>query len=78
MFKGESVHITLTANEALVLFDALTRFCETDTLEIEDQAEQQALWKLLAQFEKQLVEPFRQDYRELLAAARDRLRDVVE
>ena len=75
---GKSVKIELTADEALVLFDFLSRYCDTDVLSVEDQAEQRALWNLLCVFEKQLLVPFLQDYGELLATARDRLRDVVE
>ena len=75
---GKPVQFELTADEALVLFDLLSRYCDTDVLAVEDQAEQRALWNLLGLFEKQLVEPFRLDYGELLATARERLRDVVE
>ena len=75
---GKPVQIELTADEALVLFDFLSRYCETDVFSIVDQAEQRALWNLLGLFESQLVEPFCPEYLELLGAARDRLRNVVE
>ena len=77
---GKSVKIELTADEALVLFDFLSRYCDTDVLAVEDQAEQRALWNLLCVLEKQQLidEPCGQNYSELLSAARDRLRDVVE
>jgi len=42
---------------------------------LEDQAEQRALWNLLCVLERQLVEPLRPEYVELLRRARERLRD---
>ncbi len=75
---GEPVRLELTADEALVLFEFLTRYGESSSLNIVDQAEQRALWNLQCLFEKQLVEPFRPDYVELVEAARNRLRDTTE
>lgn len=69
--------IDLGADEALVLFEFLQRFSESDSLTIQDQAEQRALWNLCCLLEKQLVAPFASNYQELLASARDRLRDKV-
>jgi hypothetical protein len=65
----------LTDNEALVIFEFLSRFSETSKLDIIDQAESRALWNLRAVLEKQLVEPFMPNYLELLRRARDELRD---
>lgn len=75
---GDSVRLELTADEALVLFEFLSRYSDSNILAIEDQAEQRALWNLLCLLEKQLVEPFRPDYSQLLQQARDRLRDPVD
>jgi len=75
---GEPIRLELTADEALVLFEFLSRYSESDSLSVVDQAEQRALWNLQCLFERQLVEPFRPDYAALLAAARDRLRDSTE
>jgi hypothetical protein len=69
------VQISLTADEALVLFELLWRFSDTNTLAIVDQAEQRALWNLQCVLEKQLIAPFNTDYSELLRCARERLRD---
>ena len=44
----------------------------------EAQAEERALWNLHCLLQKQLVEIFHPDYKALLAAARDRLRDPTE
>lgn len=75
---SEPVRLELTADEALVLFEFLSRYSESDQLSIVDQAEQRALWNLQCLFERQLVEPFRSDHEEQLAAARERLRDSAE
>jgi len=61
--------------KALVLFELAHRYTESGHLETVDQAEQRALWDLCALLEKELVEPLDPAYSELLAAARDRLRD---
>ena len=70
-----SVFVELTLDEALVLYEFLHRYTESDQLDIADQAEQRALWNLLAVLEKILVEPFDARYVELVTAARERLRD---
>jgi len=69
------VTITLTADEALVLFELTRRFSDTDKLTIEDQAEERALWNLCCIFEKKLVILIDIAYSAALQAARDRLRD---
>lgn len=69
------VQFELTIDEALVLFELLQRFSESDALTLEDQAEQRVLWNLCCVMEKTLSEPFAVNYAELLAQARDRLRD---
>jgi hypothetical protein len=69
------VTVQLTADEALVLFEFLQRFSETEVLSIQDQAEERALWNVGCLLEKSLSEPFAGNYQELLAQARDRLRD---
>ena len=71
----QSITISLSHDEALVLFEWLTQFNAAPENEFEDQAEQRALWNLEAALESVLTEPFRPDYQELLAAARSRLRD---
>lgn len=70
------VSIGLSRDEALVLFEWLAR---TGTAEhpadFEDQAERRVLWDIGAKLESVLVEPLREDYAELLFAARTRVRD---
>ena len=72
-----NVEISLTADEALVLFECLSRFSDSGALSIVDQAEERALWNLCALFQKTLLPPFQDDYLEQLKQARDRLRDDV-
>lgn len=71
---AEPILLEFSRDEALVLFELLSRFSNSGSLALEDQAEEVALWGLTGMFEKVLVEPFREDYAELLNAARDRLR----
>ena len=75
MANGDLVRIELTGDEALVLFEFLQRFSKSDTLVLEDQAEQRVLWDLTCILEKALVQPFTANYGELLSQARDRVRD---
>jgi hypothetical protein len=74
---SEKVSLELTASEALVLFEFLSRFTSEDVLKLEDQAEKQVLWDLCASLESILVEPFANNYKELLERARVEVRDSV-
>lgn len=76
--EARHIDLRLTPDEALVLFELLSRYSDSDELRIEDQAEQRALWNLCCLLEKQLVEPFKPDYIELLQSARNRLRDAYD
>ena len=70
------VELKLTKDEALVLFEFLCRFSNDDALAIDDQAEERALWNLQCVLEKVIMEePFSPDYKSILEAARNRLRD---
>ena len=69
------LRIELSQDEALVLFDFLSRFDADDDLRVEDRAEEVVLWRMLAVLEKSLVEPFMPEYRSLLLEARGRVRD---
>jgi hypothetical protein len=76
--ERDEVVITLTRDEALVLFECLSR-TDSRTNDLgdlaEDQAEQRALWNLTCLLERVLAEPLSPNYTELLGAARSRLRD---
>ena len=66
--------IELTQEEALVLSDLLYRISEKEEY-YEDIAEQYVLWIIEAQLDKKLVEPFQKNYRELVEASRDHVRN---
>jgi len=74
--KREEIKVTLFRNQALVLFELLSRFTEEGNLSVEDQAEARVLWDLLADLETVLDEPFRENYAELLSKARTKVRDT--
>ncbi|HVU88321.1 MAG TPA: hypothetical protein VHD36_13455 [Pirellulales bacterium] len=67
------VEVRLTHDEALVLFELLSRYSNCDVLEVKDPAEQIALWNLCCMLEKVLVEPWQGDYQALLDHARARM-----
>ncbi len=70
----EDIEVPLTPDEALVLFDWLHRVEDSkEDLPVEHHGERVALWHLSALLERELVEPFRADYRSLVEAARQRL-----
>ena len=72
----KSLNLTISKEEALVLFDFLARFNESEQSDVfEDQAEQKTLWVLEGQLEKQLVEPFKPDYKDIIKHARNKIRD---
>lgn len=76
---AEEISIGLTRDQALVLFDWLARSSDAgEPAAFADQAEQRALWDVEAMLESVLVEPFRDDYREVLEGARRRLRVANE
>ena len=75
---NEPVRLALTNDEALVLFEFLSRFDDTDTLTIQDQAEKRVLSNVHGLLQKQLIEIFHPDYNLLLNAARNRLRAPVD
>lgn len=72
---SKEVNITLTEDEAWVLFELTRRFSDSDKLNIEDQAEERALWNLCCIFEKTLHQESAIEYKEFIAQCRNRLRD---
>ncbi len=72
---SENVILTTSKSEAIVLFDFLVRFNKQVPKELfVDQAEQRVLWNLEAYLEKQLTEPFLDNYPEIVERAREELR----
>jgi hypothetical protein len=74
----DTVRLELTKQEAIVLFELLSRYSNTDVLNIEDQAEQRALWNVCCLLESVLAEPFHPSYGEILSDVRDALRDAAD
>lgn len=72
---NNDVTLHLSAIEALVLFELLTRYSEEDRLEIIDQAEQRALWNVQAQLEPMMDIINNPRYVDEVAEARAALRD---
>lgn len=76
MKQSDETTIKLNKDEALVLFEFLSRINDKELKEIfEDQAEQKVLWILEGQLEKQLVEPFKPEYNDIIKEARNKIRD---
>ncbi|MGN6109572.1 MAG: hypothetical protein ACTHU0_30975 [Kofleriaceae bacterium] len=73
---GDSVHVELSHDQALVLFEWLSRFDESGDPAFVDPGEQAALWVLEGSLESKLSEQFRPNYLELVAQARERVRDT--
>ena len=71
------VTIAMNRDEAIVLFEFLTRYSDAPRqLTIEHQSEQRALWDLQAQLESALHEPINNpSYEERVAEARESVRD---
>ena len=69
----ESVGVNLSKDEALVIEDALFELDESDNRGVFDEAQWTAIWRLMGQLEKSLAEPFRDNYAELLSAAKRRI-----
>jgi hypothetical protein len=67
------MNLSLTQDQALVLFEWLTREDDKGGLPIAHEAEQKVLWNIEAQLERALIEPLQGDYAALLMAARERL-----
>ena len=68
------VAVTLTSDEALVLFELLHRWEDSGEIDtVLMPGEQTALWALSGRLESILVEPFEGNYRELVGYARQRL-----
>jgi hypothetical protein len=72
---SKEVNITLTEDEAWVLFELTRRFSDSEKLDIQDQAEERALWNLCCIFEKSLHQESDSEYKDFIAQCRARLRD---
>jgi hypothetical protein len=75
---SEDIKISLTHDEALVLFEFFARFQESDQFALRHNSEFIAFSHIAGQIEETLVEPFKSDYLELLQKAQKRLADDYE
>ena len=62
-------YIELSHDELLVLYDLLHRLEDVEEI-FEDPSEQEVLWHIQTQLEKELVEPFQADYQAIIEEAR--------
>jgi hypothetical protein len=76
--EQRKVTLELSPEQALVLFEWLSKFNASEGRRFEDQAEERVLWDIEAMLESTLVEPFDAPYEELLAKARAAVRDPEE
>ena len=60
--------IELSRDELLVLYDLLHRLEDVEEI-FEDPSEQEVLWHIQTQLEKELVEPFQADYQAIIPEA---------
>lgn len=70
----DKIQVNLNKEEAIVLFEFLSRFSSSDKLEINDPAETTVLWNVVANLERILVEPFSWEYSKILELAREKIR----
>jgi len=73
--EPDPLHLELSTDQALVLFDWLRRGAAEESKGFEDQAELRVLWDLECLLEAALVAPLTTDYRLRLEQARANLRD---
>jgi hypothetical protein len=75
---NQDIRLSLNAQEALVLFEFLTRFSDDHQLTIIDQAEARVLWDLQCRLEPLIDSINNPRYEEELAEARASVRDPDE
>ena len=74
---SEKIQIEIGKDEAVVLFEFLSRFSDKEILQIEDQSEARVLWNIHCDLEKLLAEPFAINYKEILQKSRGKVRDEI-
>lgn len=73
MASQDSLSITLTRDEALVLLELLGDFHDEPALPVRDQAERRVLWNLTCLLEKAVPDVFNPKYGELVEIAKKNL-----
>lgn len=74
---SSDVQLLLAREQALVLFDFLSRYSDSDELSIQDQSEQRVLWDIQARLESVLTEHLDPQYTTILRRARETVRDQL-
>jgi hypothetical protein len=69
-----NIALEFSRDEALVLFEWISRCNESEKYTFVDKAEQVVLWNIECGLEEILHEPFASDYDELVKSARNRVR----
>jgi hypothetical protein len=64
---------SLSKDDLLVLFEWANRFCDTENLAFTHPAEAVVIDKIAGKLEREMAEPFKDDYLELLEGARARV-----
>jgi hypothetical protein len=70
---SKNITITLSPDEALVLFEFFARFGDNSEFRLRHNAEFLAFSRISGQLDKALTAPFQPAYPELLKAAQDRV-----
>ena len=78
MSSKNKIALSLSKEEAIVIFEILSRAEDESELKAIDQAEQQALSNLLCLLEKKLEEPLCDNYNSILDDAKQALLTVDE
>ena len=73
--KKNNIVLVLKKEEALVLFDWISRFNESSNNEFEDSSEERLFWDMEALLEKSIPQVLSDSYKEILTKARDKIRD---
>jgi hypothetical protein len=72
----ELINLELNREEALVFFEFICRFNENeDNKFILDKSEKIVLWNIESILEKELSEPFSDNYKEILQKARAKIKE---
>jgi hypothetical protein len=71
--NGARVDLSMSRDEALLLFEMLFRYEQQGLLPQRNDAETRVLWNLMVYLEKSLREPFGAEYEELFLQARQTL-----
>ncbi len=73
---NKNITLSLTKEEAIVLFEFVSRFTQRGSLTIQHLAEEKVLWNICADLEKILTEPFQLNWSEILQHAQNTIKDT--